>query len=80
MEQVVPWAAFLELIAPYYPEGKTGRPPSSLANMLRVNYTPQCFTLSDSSTSGNVSDLVEGSSLLHVSRKGNIRLCVLQGI
>ena len=27
MDQVVPWAALVELIAPYYPEGKTGRPP-----------------------------------------------------
>jgi IS5 family transposase len=25
MEQVVPWAALVELSAPYYPEGKTGR-------------------------------------------------------
>lgn len=24
MEQVVPWAALVELIAPYYPDGKTG--------------------------------------------------------
>ena len=24
MDQVVPWAALVELIAPYYPEGKTG--------------------------------------------------------
>jgi IS5 family transposase len=27
MEQVVPRATLVELIAPYYPEGKTGRPP-----------------------------------------------------
>ena len=26
MDQVVPWAALVELIAPYYPEGKTGSP------------------------------------------------------
>ena len=24
MDQVVPWAELVELIAPYYPEGKTG--------------------------------------------------------
>ena len=29
MEFVVPWAALVELIAPYYPEGKNGRPPLS---------------------------------------------------
>ena len=27
MERVVPWAALVDLIAPYYPEGKNGRPP-----------------------------------------------------
>ena len=25
MDKVVPWAALVELIAPYYPEGKKGR-------------------------------------------------------
>jgi IS5 family transposase len=47
MEQVVPWAALLERIAPYYPEGRTGRPPFSLQTMLRVYFMPQWFTLSD---------------------------------
>ena len=28
MERVVPWDALVEIIAPYYPEGKTGRPTS----------------------------------------------------
>jgi len=47
MEEVVPWAALVELIAPYYPEGKTGRPPFSLETMLRVHFMQQWFTLSD---------------------------------
>jgi IS5 family transposase len=47
MEQVVPWAALVELIAPYYPEGKTGRPPFSLQTMLRVHFMQQWFALSD---------------------------------
>ena len=47
MERVVPWAALVELIAPYYPEGKTGRPPFSLQTMLRVHFMQQWFTLSD---------------------------------
>jgi IS5 family transposase len=47
MEQVVPWDALVELIAPYYPEGKTGRPPFSLQTMLRVHFMQQWFTLSD---------------------------------
>ena len=47
MEQVVPWLALVELIAPYYPQGRTGRPPFSLATMLRVYFLQQWFTLSD---------------------------------
>jgi IS5 family transposase len=47
MEQVVPWAALVEVIAPYYPEGRTGRPPFSLHTMLRIHFMQQWFTLSD---------------------------------
>ena len=47
MEQVVPWAALVELIAPYYPEGKNGRPPFALETMLRVHFMQQWFSLSD---------------------------------
>ena len=47
MDQVVPWAALVNLIAPYYPEGRTGRPPFSLLTMLRIHFLQQWFTLSD---------------------------------
>ncbi|MDP3231112.1 MAG: IS5 family transposase [Acidovorax sp.] len=47
MDLVVPWAALVELIAPYYPEGKNGRPPFALQAMLRIHCMQQWFTLSD---------------------------------
>ena len=47
MNRVVPWAALVELIAPYYPEGRNGRPPFALETMLRVHFMQQWFTLSD---------------------------------
>ena len=47
MERVVRWAALVELIAPYYPEGKNGRPSFALETMLRVHFMQQWFTLSD---------------------------------
>ena len=47
MQRVVPWAALVELIAPYYSEGKNGRPPFALETMLRVHFMQQWFTLSD---------------------------------
>jgi transposase, IS5 family len=37
----------VEVIAPYCPEGKTGRPPFSLQTMLRTHFMQQCFTLAD---------------------------------
>ena len=47
MEQVVPWAALVALIAPYAPEGKRGRPPFAVETMLRIHFMQQWFTLSD---------------------------------
>ena len=47
MDKVVPWQALIDLIAPYYPEGKKGRPPFSLATMLRTHFLQLWFTLSD---------------------------------
>ena len=47
MEQVVPWSDLITLIAPYYPEGKNGRPPFPLMTMLRTHFMQQWFTLSD---------------------------------
>ena len=41
MEHVVPWAALVALIAPCYPEGRTGRPPFALETMLRVHFLQQ---------------------------------------
>ena len=38
MDTVVPWAALVELITPYYSEGRNGRPPFALETMLRVHF------------------------------------------
>ena len=37
----------IDLITPYYPEGKNGRPPFALETMLRIHCMQQWFTLSD---------------------------------
>ena len=47
MDLVVPWAALVELITPYYPEGKNGRPPFALEAMLRIHCMQQWYSLSD---------------------------------
>jgi len=47
MDRVVPWARLGDLIAPHYPEGRTGRPPFALETMLRTHFLQQWFNLSD---------------------------------
>jgi IS5 family transposase len=47
MEQVMPWAELLALIAPHAPTSHTGRPPFDLALMLRIHCLQQWFGLSD---------------------------------
>jgi IS5 family transposase len=47
MERVVPWAALLQVVEPYYPKAKTGRPPFGIETMLRIHYLQQWFALSD---------------------------------
>ena len=44
---MVPWAGLVTLIAPHYPEGRTGRPPFALETMLRTHLLQQWFSLSD---------------------------------
>lgn len=41
MEQVIPWAQLLAVIAPHYPQGKRGRPPIGRERMLRVHFLRQ---------------------------------------
>jgi IS5 family transposase len=47
MEQVVPWAELLALVAPYYPKTGNGRQPVGLEIMLRTYFLQQWFNLSD---------------------------------
>ena len=47
MEHVVPWAALVQIVQPYAPKAKTGRPPFAVETMLRIHYLQQWFGLSD---------------------------------
>ena len=57
MERVVPWLALIDLITPYAPEGKRGRPPFPVETMLRIHFMQQWFTLSDPSMEEALHDL-----------------------
>jgi IS5 family transposase len=47
MERVVPWSVLVQVVEPYYPKAKTGRPPFGIETMLRIHYLQQWFNLSD---------------------------------
>lgn len=47
MEQVVPWAKLVTLIARTTPKRRDGRPPFALETMQRTHFIQQWFSLSD---------------------------------
>ena len=52
MDEIIPWDEWVEIIRPYYPTGKRGRPPIEIEIMLRM-YLLQCwFSLSDEGGGG----------------------------
>ena len=47
MEEVIPWAQVLAVVAPHYPKGERGRPPIGLERILRVYFLQQWYALAD---------------------------------
>lgn len=47
MDRVVPWTALVQVVEPYYPKTKTGRPLFAIETMLRIRRLQQWFALSD---------------------------------
>ena len=47
MDEVIAWEEWTAVVAPYYPNGKRGRPPRGVETMLRMYLLAAWFTLSD---------------------------------
>ena len=47
MDQIIPWDYWVDMIRPYYPSGKRGRPPRGIETMLRMYLLQIWFNLSD---------------------------------
>jgi IS5 family transposase len=47
MNEIVPWQALCEVIAPHYPKASNGRPPIGLERMLRMYLIQHWFNLAD---------------------------------
>ena len=57
MERVVSWAALVDLVAPFVPDGRCGRPPFSVDTMLRIHFKRQWFTPSNPAMEGALHDV-----------------------
>jgi IS5 family transposase len=57
MDCVVPWTALVELVSPYAPDGRRGRPPFPVETMLRIHFMQQWFTLSDPAMEESLHDV-----------------------
>ena len=47
MDYLIPWNEWGQLITPYYPSGKRGRPTRGIETMLRMYFIANMFSLSD---------------------------------
>jgi IS5 family transposase len=56
MEEIIPWAEWVELIRPFYPKGEQGRPPRGIERMLRMYLLQVWFNLSDEMTEDAIYD------------------------
>lgn len=56
MEKVTPWDKWVEIIRPYYPDGKRGRRPQEIDRMLRMYMLQIWFNLSDEGTEDAIYD------------------------
>ena len=57
MNRMIPWDHWIDLIKPYYPSGKRGRPTRGIETMLRMYLMQNWFNLSDA----GLEDAIYGS-------------------
>ena len=67
MDQVLPWNAWVEIVRPYYPTGKRGRPPREIEVMLRMLLLQVWFNLSDEAVEDAIYDSYAMKSFLGLS-------------
>ena len=65
MNEIIPWEAWIEMIRPYYPNGKRGRPVRGIEIMLRMYLLQIWFSLSDE----GVEDAIYDSYAMRVFMK-----------
>lgn len=56
MDEIIPWDEWVDVIVPFYPSGKRGRPPMGIERMLRMYLLQIWFNLSDPATEDAIYD------------------------
>lgn len=56
MDKMIPWDDWVNIIAPYYPSGKRGRPVRGIETMLRMYLMQNWFNLSDAAIEDTIYD------------------------
>lgn len=47
MDEIIPWDEWVDIVVPFYPSGKRGRPTCGIETMLRMYFLQNWFNLSD---------------------------------
>ena len=67
IDALLPWQEWIELIRPYYPDGKRGRPPIAIDTILRMYVLRTLYRLSDTSVEDAVYDSYAMRSFLGIN-------------
>lgn len=57
MEKSIPWLALIDIIEPFYPKGKRGRPPIGIERLLRLYFIRLWYNFSDEGTEDALYDM-----------------------
>jgi len=66
MDEIIPWKYWVDMIRPYYPSGKRGRPPRDIEVMLRMYLMQNWFSLSDAGIEDEIYDSYAMRSFMHI--------------
>ena len=66
MDKIVPWDQWVEIIRPYYPNGKRGRPTRGIETMLRMYLMQNWFNLSDEGIEDAIYDSYAMRTFMHI--------------
>ena len=66
MDAIIPWNQWINIIQPYYPSGKRGRPTRGIETMLRMYLMQNWFNLSDEAIEDAVYDSYAMRTFKHI--------------